>query len=489
VKRLSKFCPRRMAGQMIALVLAGFIISQIIVIIVITLDRREAIREFESARLIDRLAVTVRIIERSPPNLARHLSEATSSSLITFWVTRTPVLPVGIAEHGIRGKDSDKRLRDLRERIGNQRDIRFNEGDEILDGARLPRRPDFDRDDDDDDDDDDWKDGKRKDGKWKDGKKFKPDYVLSIGLRDGRWLNAGVDLHRRIPLFGFQVLTSFAVTGGVLALVIIISVRRITRPLRNLAAAADRAGRGDRFDPLREEGPQDLRETIHAFNLMQERLERFVSDRTKMLAALGHDLRTPITSLKLQTEFIEDEELRERMQRQLDEMHQMAESALAFARDASDSEPTRSVDLPSLLESLADDLGELGMEVQYEPGGRVTFACRPVSLKRAVRNLVVNAVTHGGAAEISLAEDNETVSVTVSDNGPGIPDEDIERVFRAFERLDEARNQDSGGAGLGLTIARTIARAHGGDVTLANRPEGGLAATITLPKGRTSRQP
>ena len=471
MKWLTPFWPKRMASQMIALVIAGFVLSQIIVLIAITLDRRESLREFESARLLDRLAVTVRIIENAPPSLGRQLTAATSSNFLTFWVTRTPVLQEGIMDSDQDWHDVDERIRSLKQRIGQNRDIRFGDKDRLLRSARLPREIRSGKDDDDDDD--------RK--RFREGDRFRPDLVLSIGLRDGRWLNAGLNHRQHVGRIGFPILLSFLITGSVLALVVILAVRRVTRPLEHLSGAADRMGRGETVSPIAEAGPADLRETIRAFNQMQDRLHRMMTDRTRMLAALGHDLRTPITSLKLQTEFIEDDDLRDRMQRQLNDMHQMAESALNFARDASDGEAARQTDITALVESLIDDMEGINTAVSFVGETRITTRCRPVALGRAIRNLIQNAVNYGGQAFVDVSDAGDHIEITIDDNGPGIPEADLARVFDAFERLDDARNKDSGGTGLGLTIARTIARSHGGDVTLTNRETGGLRARITLP--------
>ena len=471
MKWLTPFWPKRMASQMIALVIAGFVLSQIIVLIAITLDRRESLREFESARLLDRLAVTVRIIENAPPSLGRQLTAATSSNFLTFWVTRTPVLQEGIMDSDQDWHDVDERIRSLKQRIGQNRDIRFGDKDRLLRSARLPREIRSGKDEDDDDD--------RK--RFREGDRFRPDLVLSIGLRDGRWLNAGLNHRQHVGRIGFPILLSFLITGSVLALVVILAVRRVTRPLEHLSGAADRMGRGETVSPIAEAGPADLRETIRAFNQMQDRLHRMMTDRTRMLAALGHDLRTPITSLKLQTEFIEDDDLRDRMQRQLNDMHQMAESALNFARDASDGEAARQTDITALVESLIDDMEGINTAVSFVGETRITTRCRPVALGRAIRNLIQNAVNYGGQAIVDVSDAGDHIEITIDDNGPGIPGADLARVFDAFERLDDARNKDSGGTGLGLTIARTIARSHGGDVTLINREAGGLRARITLP--------
>ena len=176
-----------------------------------------------------------------------------------------------------------------------------------------------------------------------------------------------------------------------LSLIVILMVRRITRPMAQLAAAAESVGRGETVAPLAEQGPRDVRQTTRAFNQMHERLQRFVQDRTRMLAAISHDLRTPITSLRLRAEFVEDEETRAKILETLDEMQRMTEATLAFAREEAAREETRTVDLGALIESLCQDLEEMGMDVAFAGADKTPYPCRPLSLKRAVRNLVENA--------------------------------------------------------------------------------------------------
>ena len=229
------------------------------------------------------------------------------------------------------------------------------------------------------------------------------------------------------------------------------------------------------------------RQAIVAFNDMRERLSRSVLDRTRMLAAVGHDLRTPITNMRLRAEFIDDDETRGRILSSLDEMQHMAEAALAFAREEAVVEATRMVDLNALVGTVCADQADMSRDVAYEEFGRLPYRCRPHSLTRAVRNLVENAIIHGGSARVAHERAGEEVWITIEDDGPGIPDLDMGRVFQPFVRLDESRGQETGGIGLGLAIARSIVRGHGGDIVLQNRAEGGLAATIQLPsKAKTA---
>ena len=200
-----------------------------------------------------------------------------------------------------------------------------------------------------------------------------------------------------------------------------------------------------------------------------------------MLAAISHDLRTPITSLRLQAELIEDGTSRTKIQTSLDEMQRMAEDALAFIREDMREEATRTVDLHALIDSVAADLSDLGHSLMVSETGRTLVTCRPAALRRAFRNLLENAATHGERAAVRIAREEGCLCVVIEDEGPGIPEAELNRVFEPFVRLDESRNPDTGGTGLGLAIARTIIRRHGGNIRLENRSGGGLRATVALP--------
>ena len=215
---------------------------------------------------------------------------------------------------------------------------------------------------------------------------------------------------------------------------------------------------------------------------MQERLGRFIADRTRMLAAIGHDLRTPITSLKLRAELLDDEETRGKMLATLDDMQRMTEATLAFARDDAAAEPVRSVDLEALVASIVDDLADMGKDVTFTASGRVAYPCRSTALRRAITNLIDNATEYGVRARVALADTPSGPTISVEDDGPGIPADKMEEAFKPFVRLEGSRSRETGGAGLGLSIARSIVLAHGGELTLANRPEGGLRADIRLPR-------
>lgn len=306
-------------------------------------------------------------------------------------------------------------------------------------------------------------------------------YGLTVKLDDGVWLNTAFYKADSDQWWGLKSITSLGMTALILSLIGVFIASRIARPLRRLAVSAEALGRGENLPPLPEEGPDDIRRTAEAFNRMQERLHRFVDDRTRMLAAIGHDLRTPLTSLRLRAEFVKDADIQQKMLSTIDELQSMTEAAISFARGESTAEETRAIELEALVGSICDDLADLGLPVEYIEGPKTTYRCRPDGLRRAVRNLAENAARYGGHAKVYIRHSPTTIDIVVEDNGPGIPEGMREKVFAPFFRLEASRSRDTGGVGLGLSIARAIARQHGGDIQLTpNDP--GLKAIISLPQ-------
>ena len=309
-----------------------------------------------------------------------------------------------------------------------------------------------------------------------------------IGLRmpDGKWVNTSMAMQPARWLLSGTFLAAFVLMTFAAALLTLWAVRRLTAPVATLAAAAERLGRDVNAPPLPEDGPQEIAQAAAAFNTMAARIRRFLADRNFMLAAIGHDLRTPITRLKLRAEFIEDDELRRKTLVDLDELEAMVAATLAFGRDTLSDEPLVPLDLAELLRTLLDETGDAWPDaverLGYQGPDHLTINARPLALKRALTNIISNAVKYGGGAQITLAPSRDgTVTVLVEDSGPGIAPEDAERVFQPFVRLEASRNRETGGVGLGLTIARNILRAHGGEVSLGAVPGGGTRATVVLP--------
>lgn len=460
--------PRSLGGQLIALILAAIIVSQLFTLWLFTDERRGALLEFAGGTVVSRTAALVELLNDTPPHLHEQIRTAASSPLLYYWISAGPAL----RESG--SAPADQRIQQrLQREIGEDRIVRTEVGRNIT----VPRY--------------------HRQGAPK-RQKAKPQnnqlrtrnvpliVAMSVQLDSGSWLNMAASLH-----FQRNSLIRIFVTVGIMAIAVIIiiafTVRRLTRPLRGLAEAAERLGRGDDVEQLPAAGPPEVRSAIHAFNVMQERLTRFVQDRTAMLAAISHDLRTPITSLRIRAEFIEDDENRNRIISTLDEMQRMVEATLAFAKDEANREETSRVDLAEFLDAIVVDYQDMKQPVNLTApavgaDGRTVFACRPIAMKRALRNLIDNAVRYGEEAAVGYQVGADAITITIGDTGPGIPEESLEDVFEPFLRLETSRSEETGGIGLGLAIARSNIHAHGGTLVLRNAPEGGLIATVTLPR-------
>lgn len=305
--------------------------------------------------------------------------------------------------------------------------------------------------------------------------------TLSAQLPDGRWLNARALARPIDRLFIWRL------AAGTLALTILVLgpalwiAARIARPLRALRKAADRFDGTRAVEPVHPQGPTEVRHAIEAFNAMNRRVVTLVEEKDRMLGAIGHDLRTPLASLRLRAEGIEPAAERERMIATIADMHQMLEDILALARLGRPTEAERSVDIGALADAVVEEFCELGADVRFEPGARVVATIRPTLLRRAVRHLIDNAVKYAGGAQVSVRAEGGLVRIAIEDDGPGIVPSELNRVREAFYRIEPSRSRETGGTGLGLALAQAIAEAHGGRLDLANRAGGGLSATLVLP--------
>jgi signal transduction histidine kinase len=277
-----------------------------------------------------------------------------------------------------------------------------------------------------------------------------------------------------------RMLLSFGLSALLLAPVAWWWARRLARPIHAFANAAERLGRDPQAPPLTADGPSEVRTAVGAFNDMQEKLRRYVAERTAMVAAMAHDLRAPLMRLRFRVEGA-PEDIRSRAAADIEQMDAMISAALAYARGEGAHTPHERLDFSALASSVVDDAAETGAKVSIEEAGRLVVDGDALSLRRLVSNLVDNAVKFAGAADVKLSEQEGWAVLTIEDHGPGLPAQELERVFEPFYRPDASRNPTTGGFGLGLGAARTIARTHGGDVTLENRPDGGLRATVRLP--------
>jgi signal transduction histidine kinase len=259
------------------------------------------------------------------------------------------------------------------------------------------------------------------------------------------------------------------------------SVSLATKPLSRLSEAADRFGADVHAPPIAETGPREVKQAATAFNRMQRRLRQFVMDRTRMLAAISHDLRTPLTRMRLRAEMMEDGEQRTKMLADLQEMEDMVGASLAFARDENADEPSTPIDLAALMETIAADARDMEQPVKLATDGSLTVQMRPRALKRAIVNILDNAVRYAGGAQMTLTRDHDEAVLRIADHGPGIPEAERENVLRPFYRCETSRSRDTGGIGLGLSIASDTISAHGGKMALSETPGGGLTVEVRLP--------
>ncbi|MGF1643668.1 MAG: ATP-binding protein [Thiotrichales bacterium] len=321
--------------------------------------------------------------------------------------------------------------------------------------------------------------------------------ILVTGLLASQFINLWLHLAERATLiqqahghfpdlptrFGIHL----ALTLTAVIVVSLVAVRLITRPLQNLAAAADAFGRDIESPPMPEQGPTEVRSAAAAFNRMQLRLQRLIAERGRALAAVSHDLRTPLTRLRLRAELVTDDSLRHQIVADVDDMHAMLNATLDYLRDLRETEPRRAIDMNALVRSLAADAELIGRSVRVAGRAIGPYTGRLTALKRALANLLDNGLKYGENVIIRIDDDKLGLSITVEDDGPGIPEQELTRVTDAWYRVDASRNRATGGSGLGLAIVKDIAILHGGELQVSNRSERGLRATLRLSRAQTTR--
>ena len=460
--RLGRLWPRGLTSRVALVLMICLFVIQALSMAIYVGDRARATTKIFALSAAERITAIVALMERTPPDGRAALLPAINSP--TLWVELWPGRPP--PEAGWRpDPEIERRVRSHLRALGPRPlEVRLF-GDWRRDWRRHRRH-----------------DRAQEPAEVPDLLPSRRKLAINVAQRDGTWLAFTVSAEATSLRWALQMAFWILLSGGFILLFAIWAARRVAKPLTRFAAAADRLGVDVNAPPLPETGASELRQASRAFNRMQDRLRRFVEDRTLMLAAISHDLRTGLTRLKLRSEFIADPEQQKKALADLDEMEAMLDATLAFARDDAAKEPRRRFDLAALLQSLCDEQTDQGASASYQGPDHLSFEGRPTALKRALANLVSNAVKYGGAAEIALSETGEGLRVTVSDRGPGIPEEARERVFAPFYRLEASRSRDTGGTGLGLAVARSIVRRHGGDITLGDRPGGGLVVSVNLPR-------
>lgn len=456
--------PDSLLGRLLSLIVVAFLAATAISFWFFADERGAAIRAARYGEAIERTVAVARVVEAAPEIDHDGILAATNSRAARFVVAATPSVAADRSASSALVEDLPRTLDDGRELRAEEVPVSPHDGRRIDPPAPLA-----------------WLNARMR------AAGVAPvELRLSLPLRSGRWLDASFTYDRP----GVQAPPALLGAAALSLLLILtatwVGLRRITGPLRRLAAAADEFGLDGPRPILPRGGPSEVRALSDALERMHGRLTGLISDRTRMLAALGHDLRSPITALRVRAEMVDDDETRERMIATLDEMRDMVEATLAFARGVSADQPTEVVDLSDILADLADDLSQAGPAIVWEAAGPLLLEVRRTPMRRALRNLLENAQRYGDSARVSVEQAPGTLILRIDDDGPGIPSEDLERVFDPFTRLETSRSRETGGIGLGLSIARAILRAHGGDVVLSPRSDApGLRATVTLPFTRS----
>ncbi len=450
-------------GQLVLLVIVALVIAQAVSLWLFVGERGLAVRAALGLETADRAANVTRLLEQAPESLQSSILRAADSPLVRFSLDPAPVIDHrdhaggGAAEARVRALLGDDDSREIRVEVHRIRD-------EIPPMPGMP--PDM----------------VRMHRQMMGAGVSNTEMRLSIALIGGQWLNVETRFHQPALQWPWVSIISFGLTAALILVALFWFVlTRLAGPLYRLSQAANRLGRGEGVEELDLTGPSEVRDLTRAFNHMQARLTRFISDRTRLLAALGHDLRSPLTAMRVRAELVEDDETRDRLIGSIGEMQTMVDSTLAFARGLAESDTSETVDLNAFLTTLIEDISATGDTIVLDGAPGIHVTLRPNAMRRAMRNVIENAVRYGGEAHISVGRTDVAATISVADKGPGIPEEDFDRVFEPFLRLEASRSRETGGSGLGLSIARTIIHAHGGAITLENRPEGGLLVTITIP--------
>jgi signal transduction histidine kinase len=459
---MTRFVPKSLFGQTLIVLVAGLLFSLILGSWIYSLDRGQAVRAVGGFALAQRIANLTRLVEETPASWRERIVAGISDQ--TFRV----VLSANVSAFDQTESDtavSQAISEFLIEELSLGQERRPLVSATVGAGGMLAGR------------------GPMMHGMGPFGMfgGFR-ELQVAVPLADGQWLTFATVVPESGSGFSRQFLVSMLIMAVVVLTASAWAVRRVTAPLGALSAAAERFGRDLDAPPLPEAGTTETRDAARAFNSMQERLRRLIESRTRLLAAISHDLRTPLTLLRLRAENVEDAGERERMLSTIAEMDAMVGAALDFARDEAKTERARPTDVTALIQSIVDDMGDVGLPVEMEPSEPIILECRPMALKRALANLIENAVKYGKTARVAIRETPASVTITVDDEGPGIPETELTRVFEPFYRVEGSRSRETGGVGLGLAIALSAVEANGGRLTLGNRPESGLTAVVTLPR-------
>jgi signal transduction histidine kinase len=466
---MNRFLPRSLFGQTLLALLVGLVISHVAGSWIYTLDREQAVRAVGGFAAAQRITNLARLVQDTPRESRKRIVDALSDQTFRVAISAQPP--------AMNPGDDDALVTDaITGFLVDQLSLGPAQHP-LVSASRSPGAMSFFG---------GWRPMMGRGPMMHGFGAFGPlggfrDLQVAVPLSDGQWLSFVTALPQAGPAFSRQFLFSMALMAIIILAVSIWVVRRVTAPLTSLSAAAEMLGNDLNAPPMHETGTVEMRQASRAFNTMQARLRSLIENRTRMLAAISHDLRTPLTLLRLRAEHVGDAPEREKMLANIAEMDSMIAATLEFARDEAMAEPRRRTDLAALLASVVDDMADTGLPVSMESAQPIVCECQPAALKRALANLIDNSVKYGKRAHATIRSTPQAVEITIDDEGPGIPDDELVRVFQPFYRVEGSRSRETGGIGLGLAIALSTVQAQGGKLTLSNRPEGGLRARVTVP--------
>jgi len=460
-----RLLPRSLFWRLMLVLVLGLILAQVIGSAILLQDRGDMVKRNLGMHFINRISAVVRLIEEVGPKQRNDIVRIFNAPDFNITLTAQPrsqsahvTAPRPLVDLLRRSLPGESRvIVSIIPKVGDHRQSKWRQ----LPPPRHLR-------------------DQHRPGPWR-GRHV--GFQTQVQLSDGQWLIFNRPVPEEIHSWRAKVLSYLAILVLSIAALSYLAVRFVTRPLGVLASAADDLGRNIQSPPLDEKGPAEVGRAARAFNNMQLRLRRYIEDRGEVLAAVSHDLKTPITRMRLRTEMLEQENIQEKFNQDLDDMEQMVQATLDFMQGTESSETPVPIDMVAMLEALQEDMQGLGYTVELQPIELKPYLGRPLLLKRCLINLIENAVRYGKEANIRLYSTSEQLDIIIADKGPGIPKGEQERVFRPFERGENSRSRDTGGTGLGLSIARNIARAHGGELSLHNDENGvGLEVIVSLPR-------
>ena len=466
--------PRSLFSRLVLVLLGGLLVAQLTSFAIHMHERGESLMQASGMQSAQRVADVVRLLESLNPSERRKIVSVLSAPPLTVSLDRGPIAQSDV--FGDSGARAALFATMLRRFLGDGWPIEATVVDDAASNPAPMRGP----------------MGGAKGGA---GLPFgqmmhmaaQPtfSFVSQVRLHDGTLVTFDSRQSQETVSWPYRLLLSLVVLLAAVVVLSLVAVRWATRPLNALADAAEELGRNLDRPPLQESGPIEVVRAAHAFNTMQSRLKAHLRERTDVLAAMSHDLKTPVTRLRLRAELLTDPQLRLKFTKDLEEMESMVSAALDFLRGFERGESSKPVDMMALLESLQADMVEIGSQVSIEGRPLKPFPGKPGALKRCLANLIENAVKYGNSALIKVDDNDQRLEVRIQDEGPGIPLAELERVFDPFYRLERSRSRETGGTGLGLTIAKSIAEGHGGRLTLRNLNGRGLEARLVLPRSTT----